>query len=119
MNLTKNNTLREEILKRIKELDCSYAFIINDAKERGMDIAPERLSKYIKSKSGGITEDQLVWVATRLGIFINLNFGKLVFDEGKALFKITPYSELECLQRLNKIFPRKTINKKRQKRNNG
>lgn len=108
MNLTKNNQLRKLILDRIKELDYSYSFIMKDALERGMDIKPERLSKYVKGKSGGITEEQLLWIATRVGIFINLNFGKPVFEDGKLKYDITPYSELECLVKLKQIFPPKT-----------
>jgi hypothetical protein len=108
VNLTKNTFLRTEILKRIKELDYSYSDLIKDAAERGMDIKPERLSKYVKAKSGGITEEQLLWIATRLGIFINLNFGKPVFEGGKLLYKITPYSEIECLRKLQQVFPPKT-----------
>lgn len=109
MNLTKNTTLRTEILKRIKELEYTYSFIIKDAAERGMDIKPERLSKYVKGKSGGITEEQLLWIATRLGIFINVNLGTPVFEDGKLLYKIMPYNELNCLKAINRIFPPKTV----------
>jgi hypothetical protein len=108
MNLTKNNTLRTEILNRIKELDYTYSYLINDASERGMVIKPERLSKYVKGKSGGITEEQLLWLATRLGIYINLNFGRLINDNGKLTYKIPPYDELEALLTLSKVFPPKT-----------
>jgi hypothetical protein len=110
MNLVNNKSLRTEILKRIKELEYSYSFLINDAAERKMTIKPERLSKWVNGKSGGITEEQLLWLATRVGIYINLNFGKLVQDkEGKFTYKITPYNELEALTALNRIFPPKTV----------
>ena len=108
MNLTKNNSLRTEILKRIEELDYKYSFLVEDASERNMTIKPERISKYIKGKSGGITEEQLIWLATRLGIYINLNFGKPVFDKGKITYQITPYNEAEALTKLNQLFPPKT-----------
>lgn len=107
MNLTKNNFLRTEILKRIEELDYTYSFIINDASERNMVIKPERLSKYVKGKDGGITEEQLIWIATRLGIYINLNFGKPLFNKGKITYQITPYNEIEAIKRINLLFPLK------------
>jgi len=107
VNLTKNPRLREKILERLKELDYTQSFLIKDASERNMDIKPERLSRYLKNKSGGLTEDQLLWVATRLGIFLNINFGNLVVEEGVAKFVIPPYNELEILKKLKLIFPPK------------
>lgn len=107
MNLVKNTFLRTEILKRFEELDYTQRFIINDASERGMDIKPERLSKYLKGKPGGITEEQLVWLSTRLGIYVNINFGKAVFENGKLMYKVSRYDEAETLKMLNRIFPKK------------
>jgi hypothetical protein len=107
VNLTKNKKLREKILERIKELDYSQSFIIKDAEERNMVIKPERLSRYLNNKNGGLTEDQLLWVSTRLGIFININFGNLIVDEGKAMFVIPKYNEIEILKRIRLIFPPK------------
>ena len=90
MNLTKNTILREAIIGRLKELGMSYSELLKDAAERGMKIAPARMSKYVKNKYGGMTEEQLLWVATRLGIYINLNLGKITMEGGKPTFKITP-----------------------------
>lgn len=125
MNLTKNTFLKTKIQERLKELEHTQSFLINDASERGMMIKPERLSRYLNGKPGGITEDQLIWVATRLGIFINLNFGKLTLEEGKATFIIGRYNEGEVLAKLKLLFPKpenkelevmspeKTINKRK------
>jgi hypothetical protein len=111
MNLTKNNTLRQAIIDRVKELNMSYAELLKDAAERGMKIAPARMSKYVKNKYGGMTEEQVLWVATRLGIYINLNLGKLTVDSGVPKFKITPYNEQEALKMLNRIFSPKNEEK--------
>lgn len=121
MNLTNNNRLRTEILKRIKELDYTYTEIVNDANERNMPIKNERLSKYIKGKPGGLTEEQLIWLATRLGIYIHLNFGDAVIVDGKVTYKIGKFNELRSLQMVNHIFPPKEIVKptKRKKTENG
>lgn len=106
MNLVNDLQLKEEILKRIKELDFSYSEIVKDADERGMKIDPARLSKWVKGKKGGLTEEQLLWISTRLGIFITLGIGDpIVNAEGKLVFKVGKYDELKAIQRLNKLFP--------------
>ena len=104
MNLAKNDFLREWIVNRIKEVFVYNNHLISDANERGMKISKSRLSKYLHGHIGGITEDQILWVATRLGIFVNIDFGKPILKGGKLSYKITKYDEAECLVRLKKIF---------------
>jgi hypothetical protein len=107
MNLINDSELKSHIVNRLKELDYKQAFICKDAEERGMKIDPSRLSKYIKGKKSGLTEEQLLWIATRLGIYVNVGFGKLHIENGKPSYKLTPYSELEAIKMLNKIFSEK------------
>lgn len=104
MNLVNNERLREEVLTRMEKLDFTAAFLCADAAERGMVIKPDRFSKYVKGKKGGLTDEQLLWVATRLGIYINIHFGKPIMREGKLEWVISPYQEQECLNRLKIIF---------------
>ena len=104
MNLVNNERLREEVLTRMEKLDFTAAFLCADAAERGMVIKADRFSKYVKGKKGGLTDEQLLWVATRLGIYININIGKPVLSEGKLKWVISPYQEQECLNRLKLIF---------------
>lgn len=111
MNLANHEPLRELINARMEEVFGSVGkeygkqkAFINDAAERGMKISTSRLSKYLKGNEGGITEDQIVWSATRLGIFINLNLGEPALKEGKLIYEVKKYDELKCLTRLRKIF---------------
>lgn len=104
MNLAENDFLRGWIVKRIKEVFGSNNSLIRDAEERKMPLTKSRLSKYLNNREGGLSEDQILWIATRLGIYINIGFGKAVFNKGKLKYEITPYNELESLQRLKKIF---------------
>ena len=108
MNLVKHPQLREKILERLKELEFTQSFIVNDASERGMKIASDRLSRYLNNKEGGmITEDQLIWLATRLGIDVSVNLGILVYEKDKAMWVIPAYSELAALTNLKRKFPPK------------
>lgn len=104
MNLAHNEFLREKINERIKEVFGKQSALIKDAEERGMILSKSRLSKYLTGQSGGIVEDQILWVATRLGIFVNIGFGEPVLKEGKLKYEISKYNEAECLRRLKKIF---------------
>lgn len=106
MNLSQNDTLRDLITGRIKLVFEKQAPLIKDAGERGMVIDTTRLSKYLKAKSGGLTDDQVLWIATRLGIQVHLNFGTPVIKGDKLEYKILKYDEAKCLQRLKKIFGR-------------
>lgn len=103
MKLVENEYLRQQVLKRIAELGWKDSFLLNDAAERGMKIAPARWSQYKKNKSGQITDEMLYWIATRIGIDINLRFGKPVFDGKKIEWTIQPYNELECIKKVNSL----------------
>lgn len=106
MNLTKDKQLRELILARMQELDYTQAFIMQDAEERGYSIKPDRLSKYLKGKSGGLTEEGVLWLACRLLIPIQISYGKPVLENGKLYYRIPKYDELEALRLVNKVFPK-------------
>lgn len=116
MNLTNDNELREMITARMAEVfnspnraNSNYSgkqkAFIKDAESRGVIISNSRLSKYLSGVKGGLTEDQILWTATRLGIFINIGYGKPVLKEGRLVYEVGAYNEAECLSRLNKIFP--------------
>lgn len=105
MNLSQDKTLRDKIQKRVDEIFSKNSALIADAEERGVRIDPTRLSKYFKGKSGGLTDDQVLWVATRVGIQIHINFGTpIITRDYKLKYEIEKYDELKCLQRLKKIF---------------
>lgn len=104
MNLSENSFLREKINERLKIVFHTQAGLIKDAEERGMPLYKSRLSKYLGGQKGGLLEDQILWVATRLGIFVNVNFGKPVLKDGKLSYVIPDYDESLCLKEIKKIF---------------
>ncbi|CAK0771579.1 hypothetical protein CCP3SC1AL1_570006 [Gammaproteobacteria bacterium] len=104
MNLANDETLRTEIKSRITSVFKYQRHLIKDAQDRGMAISSSRLSKYLNSSQGGVTEEQILWIATRLGVFVNVGYGKPVLKGGKLSYEITPYSEEEALHRLKLIF---------------
>lgn len=105
MKLVDNEFLRSQILKRLEELDWTDAELLKDIEERGYPIAQSRWSKYKSNSKGQITDDQLLFIATRLGIYVHINFGTPVLEEGKIKFEIKRFNEIEALLRLKKIFP--------------
>lgn len=102
--LSKNEELRSLIVKRLKEVFKYQRHLIKDAEERGMHLTASRLNKYVKGHEGGINEEQILWIATRLGIYINLGLGKPVLKDGKLQYEVTEYDERESLKMLSKIF---------------
>ena len=105
MNLSQNKVLKDKIKERVEEIFDKNSALILDAEERGVKIDPTRLSKYFKGKSGGLTDDQILWVATRVGIQIHLNLGTpIISKDYKLKYEILPYNELESLRRIKKIF---------------
>lgn len=106
MKLTENQFLREQILLRLKELDLKDHELIKDAEERGQKIEASRWTKYKKNKAGGITDDTLVWISTRLGIDIAIRFGKPVFDGTNINWTIQKYDELSIIKKLNQMYPK-------------
>jgi len=107
MKLTDNDFLRKEVIKRLEEIDWKDSDLFTDAEERGMKIEPSRWSKYKKNKSGQITDDTLVWICIRIGIDIAVRFGKPVFDGKEIKWTILPYSEIDCIRKLQQTYPKK------------
>lgn len=118
MNIVENPKIHKELWKRWDELDMTSADIIHDAGERGMLITPARISKYktaVKKDEegniissdfkGSLTVLQLMWLSYRWGINISINVGTLTLRDGKPIFKVEKYNELECIKKLHKVFP--------------
>lgn len=104
MNLANDEQLRSIIIGRMKELGYKQSFIINDAEERKFKIDPPRLSKYLKGKKSGMTEEQVLWLACRLNIDIVLGIGRPTIKEGKLTFEVAKYNELEAIKKVKRIF---------------
>ena len=105
--------LKEEMHKRLKQIYPSNrghgfnnAAVIKDAQERKFKIAPEALSRYISGNSGkgSLSEAQIIWLAYRYYIPVQVNIGVPVVKDNKIIFEVPEYNELRALTLLNKIF---------------
>jgi hypothetical protein len=113
MSIVKDSErLKEELLKRLKELyptNVGYGFknsmVIKDAKERGVKIESGNLSRYFgTSKKNGLSEEQLIWLAYRYGIMIQLSIGTPIIKDGKISFEVGKFNEAKSLQILKLLY---------------
>lgn len=104
MKLTDDEFLREQVLKRLSEMNWRDSELIRDAAERGVKIEVSSWTKYKKNKSGQITDKVLYWICTRIGINIVRRYGNPVYDGTKIVWVIPPYDELQCLTRLKEVY---------------
>lgn len=103
-----NQKIRQSIIDRINNLKLTQQDVINDAAMRGYKLPVDMISRYLKhgDMKGSLREDQIVWLATRYGVFINLTIGTPEIDEnGRIKFAIKDYNEEESLKRLKLLFP--------------
>lgn len=105
MNIVTNPKIKKALFDRWEHLGLRVSHVIQDANERGMKITAGRMSRYKTGSSKEmISATQLLWLCTRYGIFININIGKPKVINGKLEYVIPPYNELECLDKLKKVF---------------
>lgn len=103
-----NQKIRQAIIERITALKLTQQNVINDAAMRGYKLPVDMISRYLKhgDTRGSLREEQIVWLATRYGVFINLTIGTPEIDkEGKIRFTIKDYNEEESIRRLKLLFP--------------
>jgi hypothetical protein len=106
MNLVNDEQLRGEIVGRMNQLGYKQSFIIKDAEERKFKIDASRLSKYLKGKKSGMTEEQVLWLATRLNIDIVMGIGIPTIKDGKITLQIAKYNEIDAIRKINNMFGR-------------
>jgi len=101
-----SKSIRAFLLQRIEELNLSPADIIKDAESRGRKIENASLSKYMNHGNvrGALSEDIIVWLATRWGVDISLMVGTPKLVGGKLKIELPQYDESKALSRLKTIF---------------
>ena len=113
MSIVKDSDrLKEELLKRLKELyptNVGYGFknsaVVKDASERGVKIEAGQLSRYFgKGKKNILSEEQLLWLSYRYGIFIQLSIGTPIIRDNKIYFEVEKFNEAKSLQILKLIY---------------
>lgn len=112
MNIANNPTIKKHLLKRWEELAMKPGKIMDDAEQRepSMHFSRSTFSRWSKGVKGGFSDKQILWLCTRWGIAININFGvpSLTVDN-RLQWTIPPYDELACLQRLKVIFTKSPV----------
>lgn len=114
MSIVKDSTrLRTALHDRFKYLYPSNhkngfkaESVIKDAGERGFKITASSLSRYVNGdvNKNSLSENQIIWLAYRYGIPVQLAIGKPVVKDDKVLFEIGPFNETEALKILKLIF---------------
>ena len=111
-----NQKIRQAIIDRINILKLTQQDVINDAALRGYKLPVDMISRYLKhgDMKGSLREDQIIWLATRYGVFINLTIGSPEIDEnGKIKFAVKEFNEEQSLKKLKLLFPGTKWNKKK------
>lgn len=113
MSIVKDSDrLKEELLKRLKELyptNVGYGFknsaVVKDALERGVKIEAGQLSRYFgKGKKNILSEDQIIWLSFRYGINIQLAIGVPIVKDGKVYYEVSKFNEARALQTLKLLY---------------
>ena len=101
--------IRTSLQKRIKELNLSLTAISLDAKKRNYKISIHSLSRFFgQSDKNNLSEDNIIWLCYRYGIFVTLHVGSVKYENNKIIMKIPPYNEGKCLNILNILFKNET-----------
>ncbi len=94
------------LLVRMEQLKLRPTDVIKDADKLGMKIESASLSKYLKHGNikGALSEELIVWLATRWGIDVAMMVGTPKIVEGKLKIELPEYDEVRSLGRLKAIF---------------
>lgn len=108
--------IREALRKRFDELDLGYKDVVEEAKAWGIkNVKPDTISRYFNNfHRGSLTQEAIMFMCYRWGIFVSLNVGTPTIVKGKIEKVIPPYNEDQCLQVVKKLWPKeKKIKKKK------
>lgn len=115
-----SETLKQAIIARIEELGLTGGQIEEDSIKRGVKGITERALSVWRNHSyskGALNQYQIIWLAYRLGIRVELKIGEPVMDGKKLKYIIPqPYNEELALKRLMDIFPYREVKPKKKKK---
>ncbi len=105
-----NEKLRKAIIDRIESLGLNQRDVMRDAAEKGYKLPIDMLNRYLTKGDtrGTLREEQIVWLATRYGVYLQLKIGKpVITPPNKLSYEVGEYNEEEALRILNQLFPKK------------
>jgi len=113
MNIAQNPKVRKLLNDRWKELSLKPSHIMDDAMERepNMKFSRSVFSRWKHEtlnakgqKVSWLTDNQMIWLCTRWGIEINLNFGTPYINKiGGLAWRVLPYNELDCIKNIKAL----------------
>jgi len=98
--------IKSQLSDRLTELKLSMTAVSKDALLHKQKISVSSLSKYFSnSYANNLTEENIIWLCFRYGIYITLNVGRPYLNEqNKIQFRVVGYNEEQCLLMLAKLF---------------
>lgn len=111
--IKESKEINSALLKRLKELYPSNigfgfknAVVVKDAAERGVKIDAGQLSRYFspKRQKNTLSEEQIIWLCFRYGIFIRVTVGEPVVREGKLYYEVPRFDEARALNNLKLLY---------------
>lgn len=108
--IKESKELREGLKARFKELGLTLSKVSEDAETYGVKISIHSLSKYLtNSKVTNLTEEVIVWLAFRYGIYVFVIIGTPSIKDDKFEANIMPYDEQRCIMMLNRKYGKPEI----------
>lgn len=111
--IKEDKTIKEALLKRLKELypsNIGFGFknsmVVKDASERGVKLSAEQISRYFspKQQKNTLSEEQIIWLCFRYGITIRVTVGEPVVREGRLFYEVPRFDEAKALQTLKQLY---------------
>jgi hypothetical protein len=103
--IKESEVLRKGLQDRFKELKLTLKNVIEDAEKYDVQISSASLSKYLnKSPLTNLTEEVIVWLSFRYGIYVNVIIGNPQIVDDKFTSVIIPYDEERCIRFLKKKY---------------
>ena len=103
--IKESEVLRKGLQDRFKELKLTLKNVIEDAEKYDMQISSASLSKYLnKSALTNLTEEVIVWLSFRYGIYVNVIIGNPKIVDDKFVSVIVPYDEERCIRFLKRKY---------------
>src|SRR6478609_4417439 len=114
MGLVKDSKVLKEALKQRlsyiypsnTKVGIKISSIVKDSQERGFNLSSDLLSRYFSDKpqKSTMSETQLIWLAIRYGIPIQLSIGEPEIINESVKYIIPKFNKSESLKKLKAVF---------------
>ena len=94
--------IRKYLLQRFDQLELSGRDVVRNAREIGKIINEAALSRYLRhgNVKGTISQEDVLWLATRYCIPVKIGVGAPYFDGKRIKWTLPPYNEKNALKQL-------------------